>query len=89
MIFAESFIGLASGSVEAMRADAAFRHADACDEVVKVAEFQCRQTQAARYFFHHALILRRARCGIKLEIGFVITLKIFDNLTGNQLHVAF
>lgn len=60
MVEAVCFIGVASCSVEAVGANAAFRKPDAIDKMLNLAELQCGQFESARDFLDHALIFGSA-----------------------------
>ena len=73
-------------AIEAVSAYLALRQADCLDQLLDGIKLQGSQTELACNLIHHLLILRRTGGSILLQILIGITLKLFDDTTGNQLH---
>lgn len=76
-------------SVEAVRANLAFRQADCRDDVFKRAEAERSEAEPAANFFDHALVLGGVGGRIGVEIAVVAAFEVGDNASGDQLKRAF
>ena len=77
-----------AAAVETMRTELALRHTYGLHEIFQAGELQRRQSQTLGNLCHHPLILRRIRLRILLEILLVVALKVLDDTTRDQFHIA-
>ena len=73
-------------AIETVRTKLTLGQTNRLDESIYGIELQRGQIKALAYLLHHALILRRTGRRILVEVLAVISLKLLDNATGEQLH---